>query len=321
GGVTVGEGRVETAGESEIGALVVESAAELRAAGRLRVTGEARLAQGLRAFGPGVVEFAGATVLTNGSQSGGVSVGHATLRNSGLWRQAIASSQGSLWGRIPEDGQPGTGAFENTGIFEQVGNWPLLIQLPFRNAVRVVLGRGPVSFDARNFGFQARAGAYRPLPGAELVLQDTSVQYSQAGTLDLAAGTVTGTGSLVALGFDPPARVINRGVLRPGHPAGVLTITAADGFEQTPSGDLVARIGPAGASLLRVDRGVTRLGGRLRVELLDGFVPAAGQSHLVLSAAELEGQFESTVLPDPGPGLAWEVVQEAAGVVVRVLAR
>ncbi|MFM7100008.1 MAG: hypothetical protein ACKO3N_02435, partial [Verrucomicrobiota bacterium] len=51
GGVTVGEGRGETAGESEIGALVVESAAELRAAGRLRVTGEARLAQGLRAFG------------------------------------------------------------------------------------------------------------------------------------------------------------------------------------------------------------------------------------------------------------------------------
>lgn len=95
------------------------------------------------------------------------------------------------------------------------------------------------------------AGVYLPQPECELVLNDTTIEYQSAGTLDLAAGVLRGTGSINTGGG--PSKVINRGVLRPGNPTGKLTIRG--GFEQTPSGELVITLAAAGFSQLVVDQG------------------------------------------------------------------
>jgi hypothetical protein len=319
GAMTLTDGNLSANGDTEIGRLTVGSRADFRTAARVRVTGDARIEQGLDALGQGVVEFSGSTLLTNGTQSGGVSVGNATLRNSGTWRQSIAGSQGSFVARVNENGVPGTGVFENLGSFELVGDRSLGIHVPFRNSGRVVLSRGPVSIDADPAYFPARRGAYLPQAGAELVLNNTTLNHGTAGTLDLAAGTVRGTGSIQAVGTSPPPKVINRAVLRPGNPTGTLVIRATDGFEQTATGELVVSLAGGGNSLLRLDRTAAVLAGTLTVELIDGFSPELGQQFRVLDYTSRTGEFTTVRLPALGSGKKLEAIYGATGLDLRVV--
>ncbi|MBL9136647.1 MAG: hypothetical protein JNK85_12295 [Verrucomicrobiales bacterium] len=321
GELALTDGNLSFNSDSEIGRLTVGSRADFRTATRVRVTGEAQIGQGLDALGQGVVEFAGSTVVTNGSQSGGVYVGNATLRNSGTWRQSIASTQGSFVSRVNESGVPGTGVFENLGEFELVGDRPLGIHVPFRNAGRVILSRGPVSIDADPAFTPARSGAYLPQAGGELVLNNTTLSHGTAGTLDLVAGTVRGTGSIQAVGTSPRPKVINRAVLRPGNPSGTLVIRATDGFEQTATGELVVSLGGGGTSLLRLDRTAAALAGTLTVELIDGFSPELGQQFRVLDYTSRTGEFTTVRLPTLGGGKRLEVIYGATGLDLRVVSQ
>jgi hypothetical protein len=299
----------------------VGSRADLNVATRVRITGEARITNAINAMGSGVVEFAGTTVVSNASQSGGAYIGNATLRNTGTWRQGFNSTAGSFLARVNENDQLGTGVFENAGVFEMTTERPLSIQLPFRNRGRVLLARTTVTVDANPAFRPPRSGAYLPQPGAELVLNNTTLDHSTAGTLDLAAGILRGVGSIQAVAAGSAPKVINRAVIRPGNPRGTLVIRASGGFEQTASGELVVSIGQGGNSLLRLDRTAATLGGTLTIELLDGFSPALGQSFFVLDYPSRSGEFAQVNLPDPGPGRKFEVLYEATGVTVRVVAR
>jgi hypothetical protein len=267
-----------------------------------RVLGEARL-RGLNALGQGTLVFEGTTVLSNGNASANLGVGHATVRNTGLWRHAANSTSGSAFARRRVSGESGRGAFENLGRFEQTTDRLLSFQVPFRNGGFASCSRGPVVFDARVAGAIANAGGYLPQPGGELVLNDTDFQHHTAGTLDLAAGTLRGTGTIAAIDGTTRPKVVNRAVLRPGNPTGELTIRATEGFEQTATGELIVTLAPAGVGRLAVTLGPVRLGGALRVELAEGFSPAVGQSFDVLTFRSAPtGEFAKVTLPDLGPG-------------------
>ncbi len=315
------DGNLTCNSDTVIGNLSVDSRADLRSATRVRITGVARMGQGIDVLGGGIVEFAGTTTVTNGTQSGGVYVGHGILRNSGTWRQAINNAQGSFISRVNENGQPGTGVFENTGTFELVTQRPFGIHVPFRNAGRVILGRATVSIDTNPGSFPPRSGIYLPQPGADLVLNNTTIEHGSAGTLDLAAGTLRGIGSVVAVGSNPQPKIINRGMLRPGNPTGTLTLRATAGFEQTATGELVITLGAAGAGNLRLDRTAATLAGTLTVELIDGFSPEIGRTFQALSANTRTGEFTTLKLPSPGAGRKFEVVYGTADVTLRVVAQ
>lgn len=307
---------------SEIGSLEVGSRADIRSASLLRITGDTRIQSGLDILGGGVVEFAGTTVVSNGTQTAAVYAGNGTFRNTGLWKQAVNSSQGSVISTVNENAQPGRGVFDNAGVFEQVTERPLGIHIPFRNSGRMVLARTTVEFDANPSFSPNRRGAYLPQPGGELVLNNTELRHNSAGTLDLRVGTVRGVGNIQAVGAgDPAPKVINRGVIRPGNPVGNLVIRATGGFEQTDSGELVFTLSATGNSYLRLDRTAATLAGTLTIELAKDFAPSIGQTFTVMNFTRKTGDFTALKLPTPVAGRKFEVVQDATGITVNVVAQ
>ncbi len=313
------DGNLHVNSDTEIGTLNIGSRADLRTSTRLRITGDTRIAQGLGALGSGVVEFAGTTLVTNGTQSGGVYLGNGSVRNTGTWRQSMSGTQGSVISIMNENGRPGIGSFENAGVFELVTTRPFSIHTPFRNAGRMSLSSANVSIDASKAFSPPRNGSYLPQPGCELVLNNTTFDHAAAGTLDLAAGTVRGTGSILALSTATRPKVINRGVLRPGNPTGSLIIRATEGFEQTATGELVITLSSAGSGVLRLDGTAATLGGTLTVELAEGFSPALGQTYNAVSFSSRTGEFTTLNLPALGAGRKLQVIHGTSGVTVTVV--
>ncbi len=58
--------------------------------------------------------------------------------------------------------------------------------------------------------------------------------------------------------------------------------------------------------------GTIALGGTLQISLINGFVPAAGQTFDLFDSATLSGTFSSVLLPSV-PGLTWDTSQLASG--------
>lgn len=96
------------------------------------------------------------------------------------------------------------------------------------------------------------------------------------------SGTLTGTGTI-------NGSVTNSGKVSPGNPLGSLTVNG--NFTQQPSGTLLIDIAGLGAdqsSLLNV-LGTAELNGVLNPVLLNGFVPAVGDSFTFLDYASFSG--------------------------------
>ena len=321
GTVTLTGGTIRFKGDSQITTLSAETrtiASTIEAATVTRVTGDAVL-RSLVVDGQGVLSFGGLTVVSNGNQAASVFMGHTTLRNTGTWRQSGNGANGTSLAIYRVNGEPGRGAFENSGRFEQTTDRSLVISAPFRNSGYASFSRGPVVFDARVNSSTANSGAYLPQPGGALALNNTDIQYHDAGTLDLVAGTLRGTGTIGAVGGAGNSRVINRAILQPGNPTGDLTIRAADGFEQTATGELVITLASTGSSRLVLTSTAATLAGTLRVELTGGFAPTVGQTFNVVTFTSHTGKFEKLTLPDLGAGKKLEVVDSATAVTVRVV--
>jgi hypothetical protein len=319
GTVTLTPGAIRLNSDSQITTLSADPSSTIEAATVTRVTGDAVL-RSLAVDGQGVLIFEGLTVVSNRNQAANVGIGHATLRNTGTWRQSANGSAGTEIGSSRVDGQPGRGAFENSGRFEQTTDRPLIFSAPFRNLDYASFSRGPVAFDARVNFSTPRSGAYLPQPGCELVLNNTDFQHHYAGTLDLAAGTLRGTGNIGVVDGTTDPKVINRAVLRPGNPTGDLSIRATGGFEQTATGELVITLASTGTSRLVLTSTTATLTGTLRVELADGFSPNIGQTFDVVTFTSRTGEFEKLTLPNLGVGKKLEVVYSAAAVSLQVVA-
>ncbi len=318
--VKLNPGTISLNSDSEIKTFeTVQPSSIIEASTVARVTGDAKI-RGLEVGGIGVVEFAGTTLVTNGTQAIGIGIRDATLRNVGTWSHASAGAVGSTFNVLLKNGQPGLGAFENIGTFRQTVARPLTFRVPFRNAGRAEFAAVLVAFDSQATPSNDRLGSYNPLSGAELVLNGTDLQNQNTGTLDLKVGTVRGTGSITVTSDTGASKVINRAVLQPGNPTGTLSIRAIGGFEQAATGELTVSINASGNSLLGVDSGSAQLDGTLRVQLADGLSPALGTIFTIINCPSRTGQFSNLILPSPGDGKRFEVIYEVRAVKVRVVA-
>lgn len=130
-------------------------------------------------------------------------------------------------------------------------------------------------------------------------------------TLALGAGqTLKGNGTVVGV-------LANAGVIAPGGSAGTLYVSR----DYTQSGALRIEVGGvtpgSGHDVLAVSSNAT-LSGALEVSLINGFVPANGNSFTVLTASAVSGTFATTNLPALGGGAAWTVDYQADKVVLSV---
>ena len=148
----------------------------------------------------------------------------------------------------------------------------------------------------------------------QVTLTDVAIDLATGGTvngdviqlLDSGAGLpqarVSGTGSLNA------SLTNTSGVVAPGHSAGLLNISNT--YSQEAAGTLEIELGGntpgTGYDQLSV-AGFALLAGTLEISLINGFVPAAGQSFDILSASSVLGTFDNVVLSGFPAGVGFDV--------------
>lgn len=142
--------------------------------------------------------------------------------------------------------------------------------------------------------------------------------------------TVTSRGTLMGNSVITAA-VSSAGLVSPGGSfndatnnvvsAGIGALRIEGTFAQTLTGILAMDLGsslPTGHDLLQVT-GAATLTGKLRVSLVNGFVPANGSTFELLSAASISGTFSSLELPALSGGLSLQVHYSPTNVTVSVI--
>ncbi|MBI1826016.1 MAG: autotransporter outer membrane beta-barrel domain-containing protein [Planctomycetes bacterium] len=119
------------------------------------------------------------------------------------------------------------------------------------------------------------------------MLNNATVEWS--GTTGfIAGGALTGTGTLIG----PVSN--SGGTISPGSSAGVLTLSG--NYTQGAGGTLAIELGGTNPGT-DFDQfpvsGNAVLAGTLRVKLIDGFTPQAGQQFQILTAGNITGSFAS----------------------------
>jgi cyclophilin family peptidyl-prolyl cis-trans isomerase len=144
---------------------------------------------------------------------------------------------------------------------------------------------------------------------------DTGATIVGTGTLTVAANASLG----MREGFTLTQALVNQGSLEPGLRLGQVNLQS---YQQTASGTLAIDI--AGATVdTQYDRvavaGTAQLAGKLKVSLLNGFAPTAGQKFDVVTAGTLTGLFTSLELPALSNGLVWSLTANATTYSLNVL--
>ncbi len=170
--------------------------------------------------------------------------------------------------------------------------------------------------------------------GPGTLFLDTVNTYTGAttvseGTLYLvdATGSNTGNGMVVVGNLGTLAgngraagAVLNDGVVSPQgfNFASTATLHMLDSYAQLADGSLNIQIDTGGAHDSIIVTAQAVLTGTLNVSLLNGYMPAPGDSFTILTAASISGQFPTTNLPPLSSGLAWQVEYAADHVRLRV---
>ncbi len=212
--------------------------------------------------------------------------------NSGLVRWAggdfIGSGQGTVFNNFAgaefdcevdqafahtEGGVPPQ--FNNAGLLRKTeggGNTVCGFDLKNTGTVRAQVG---------NFSF---TGAYTQTAGST-ILAGGSIQCDSV--MQIQGGVLTGSGTVAAA-------VSNAGRVRPGASPGVLSI--GGNYTQTAAGSLDIEIGGTtlGTQYDRLDvAGTATLAGKLNVQFINGFAPAAGDAFPVLLYSGRTGTFST----------------------------
>jgi len=212
------------------------------------------------------------------------------------------------------------GVFNNEGVLTKSGGSGTLSfdRIPFRNDGTTNVQRGTLDlagggsssgtfFAGSGASLTFSAGAFTFGTGTRLAGPGTSRITGaavvvdgavEADHLDLASGSLSGTGSLIG------SLTNTGGQTKPGAPLGTLEVRGD--YTQT-GGALAVDLGGSTSCTafgrLDVD-GPVRIGGTLNVTLRDGCRPQSGQRFEVLSGTSLSGQFSQLSLP---PGLHLEL--------------
>jgi probable HAF family extracellular repeat protein len=302
----------------------------LQLTGQLRATASATFSTGAELALLGGT-FTTPVLANSGVISGGGTLA-ANLSNAAAGQLRISSGQTMLLdgtshvnaGKIEANG----GAFEVVGSLVNSASTGLITgqsaSLRFSSglvnngALALPAGLNNVSGDVTN-----NAGATITVTGgADAVFYDDVVQN---GTLRVAkvgatASTAVFLGSFTGSGGSTGGGdVFFEGDLRPGNSPALVTfannVSLGDGA--------VTQIELAGTTVgSQYDKinvtGALALDGDLRVSLLGGFAPAAGNAFDVLDWGSLGGTFDSVSLPALAPSLAWNATQLYATGVLKV---
>ena len=187
-------------------------------------------------------------------------------------------------------------------------------QAPFElqsNSLRLLSGNvtvdtGVTATIASNLEAETADHSLRKLGDGTLLIEGTAVQ------MVVKSGTLGGGGTLDYL------KVEAGGTVAPGASIGVLEVTNSLTLET----DSTLAIELGGTDVSEFDRlivgGTASLGGTLAVELIDDFLPQAGDSFGFLSATGgAGGVFDTLDLPTLGPNLEWLI--NPGGITVSLL--
>jgi FG-GAP repeat len=136
------------------------------------------------------------------------------------------------------------------------------------------------------------------------------------GTLQLGNTPVKAYGTLAGNGTVSLNSIYtNNGTVSPGNSAGKLTINST-GFNNA-NGVITAELA-AGTNDSLVITQPAQLGGTMNVKLLNGFIPAVGQSFTVLTAPQVTGTFNSINYPSV-PGVLFTTIYNPGSVVINTV--
>jgi hypothetical protein len=136
---------------------------------------------------------------------------------------------------------------------------------------------------------------------AFLLTEGGQAEVSAESVTNSTEGTIAGNFKFVA------DRLTNEGDLAPGNSPGTIEITGD--FEQTADGHLVMELAGTTPGTLHdqlLVAGQATLGGELRVELIDGFTPSAGDVFDLFDWGSAVGAFDSLSLPALGVNIVWD---------------
>jgi hypothetical protein len=159
------------------------------------------------------------------------------------------------------------------------------------------------------------------LNGAQLNLRRNI--FTEHPPLILGGGELTGIGSIGFSGTGGGSTVTNLGTtIKPGLPLGVLTFTQR--LQLYPDSTVEIDLGGTTPGLEHDQLAVTdlvRLGGTLRLRLVDGFIPAVGDEFTVVTFRTRSSTTFATLEGlNIGNGRRLEVIHEFTRVLVRCVA-
>ncbi len=176
---------------------------------------------------------------------------------------------------------------------------------------------GSVTIDGAGSAWSVGGGLYigassegiSPGTGSLTITNNGTVTVGVEGLVVGALGEVHGNGNIVGV-------VQNGGLVSPGTSPGALNLTG--NYSQTPSGELLIELASASSYDQLLVTGDATLGGTLVVNLLGGFIPDIGQSFTILTADDVDGEFDTEPFPTAS-NFGFDVIYNADSVVLTVL--
>jgi len=254
----------------------------------------------------GLTGISGSHVLNNtatASWTAGAGVGMWTgtgsvINNSGTWDVQID-------GGAIVNHYGGATTFNNLGTFKKsAGAGSMSVSIPFNNSGTVDAQSGTLNMSSSSY--TQTAGVTRLTGGA----------FTSTTNINIQGGALAGSGTVTG-----PVIVSGTGALAPGLSAGTLALAGAY-TQQGPNGAFNVEIGGTtpGTQFDRVNvTGAASLAGVLNVSLINGFIPASGDSFTIMTYPSHTGTL--TLNLPAITCLGWRVDQGPTAIVLTAVSR
>jgi len=204
------------------------------------------------------------------------------------------------------------------GSFNALANWNVREQPGPGDALTIALAgtytvtaNGGSTF--RSLALGAGSGTQTLAIGGQSLTATSTVDVAANGRITMAGGNLAATsGTTIAGGLTATGTVAgavnNNGFVAPGQSPGTLTING--NYAQGAAGALNIEVGGLTAGTQHdqvVVNGNATLAGTLNVSLVNGFIPANGNTFTILTGTAVTGNFTTNNLPALAGGLTWQV--------------
>lgn len=258
-----------------------------------------------------------ATFISNGNATGTILILSGLFENYGSFEGEIYSfwQPYEWWGRITNSG---TIRLTSPSAIQRMDNKhgsSLIIDSEF-NAYQEVNNYGLITnngeFTIDNNNPEAAPTISNGICDNHGTIVNNNKMIVAAGAKFSSDGIIKGSGSL-----STSTTWNNLGTLSPGNSPGAFNHTG----NYTESGTLEIELGGTSAGStydVHSVSGTYTAGGTLNVNLLNGFVPAPGNSFTIVNAGSRSGNYASVNLPALDPGLEWKIEYNPTNITLRV---